>query len=329
MKKIRLKDIAQRTGFTANTVSRALKGKKDISEKTKNYIVSVAKEMGYIPNNIAGSLRSGRTRTIATIVPDISDPLIAILLNDIETRLRINQFNTFIINTEEKYENEEEAIILALSKNVDGIILCPTQKKNEDIKMLIRQGTPFVLIGRRFYDIESDYVISDDIKGAFLAVDYLLKKGYKKILFINGPVYISSALERLEGYKKALESNGVLYKEELVWESGVTAGNSSMVIKKITDKKIDFDAVFAFSDLMAWEIIYTLQSLQMQKNKNIPVVGYDNIQSRFFYPFPLTTVNYSKRQIAYQTVDILLNKIKGKSQNGYEQHMVETGLIIR
>ena len=330
MKKITLKDIASKTGFTTNTVSRALKNKSDISEKTRKYISGVAKEMGYIPNNIAGSLRSGKTKTIATIVPDISDPLIAIWLNDIETRLRVNGYNTFIINTEEKYENEEKAITLALSKNVDGIILCPTQKKSDDIKLLIKQGMPFVLLGRRFYDIETDYVISNDIKGAFLAIDYLIKHGYKNILFVNGPTYISSAKERLEGYRKALEKNGILFKEELVKETNVTAGNSSLLIKELISKKLNFDSVFAFSDIMAWEIIYTLQNTKILKYKNTPVIGYDNIQSRFFYPFPLTTVNYSKRKIAYQAVDILLDKMEEKSQcTSYKQFVVDTNLIIR
>lgn len=330
MKKITLKDIASKTGFTTNTVSRALKNKSDISEKTRKYISGVAKEMGYIPNNIAGSLRSGKTKTIATIVPDISDPLIAIWLNDIETRLRVNGYNTFIINTEEKYENEEKAITLALSKNVDGIILCPTQKKSDDIKLLIKQGMPFVLLGRRFYDIETDYVISNDVKGAFLAIDYLIKQGYKNILFVNGPTYISSAKERLEGYREALEKNGILFKEELVKETNVTAGNSSLLMKELISKKLNFDSVFAFSDIMAWEIIYTLQNTKILKYKNTPVIGYDNIQSRFFYPFPLTTVNYSKRKIAYQAVDILLDKMEEKSQcTSYKQFVVDTNLIIR
>jgi len=80
---------------------------------------------------------------------------------------------------------------------------------------------------------------------------------------------------------------------------------------------------------MAWEIIYTLQNTKILKYKNTPVIGYDNIQSRFFYPFPLTTVNYSKRKIAYQTVDILLDKMKAKSQGTCKQFIVDTNLVIR
>lgn len=327
--KATLKEIAIKTGFTTNTISRALKNKSDISEKTRKYINEVAKEMRYIPNNIAKSLRSGKTKTIATIVPDISDPLIAIWVKDIETRLRFSGYNTFIINTEEKYENEEEAIILALSKNVDGIILCPTQKKSDDIKLLIHQGTPFVLLGRRFYDINTDYVISDDVKGAFLAVDYLIKKGYKHILFMNGPIYVSSSKERLEGYIKALKDNGISPREELIKEVEITTGNSLKLVNKLIKAGLNFDSAFAFSDLMALEIIYTLQNVKNIKYKNIPVIGFDNIQSRYFYPYPLTTVNYSKRQLAYKVVDILLNNIKERFHNEYQQYIVDTNLIIK
>ena len=141
--------------------------------------------------------------------------MIAIWLNDIETRLRVNGYNTFIINTEEKYENEEKAITLALSKNVDGIILCPTQKKSDDIKLLIKQGMPFVLLGRRFYDIETDYVISNDVKGAFLAIDYLIKQGYKNILFVNGPTYISSAKKGWRIQKSSVEKHYFVLKKNL------------------------------------------------------------------------------------------------------------------
>ncbi|MCL4384878.1 MAG: LacI family transcriptional regulator [Actinobacteria bacterium] len=328
-KKITLKDIAKKTGFSANTISRALKNKEDISKATREYIYKVSKEMGYIPNSIAGSLRSGKTRTIATIVPDISDPLIAIWVKDIETRLRLNNYNTFIINTEEEYEIEEDAIFFALSKNVDGIILCPTQKDNKDIKFLINNGVPFVLLGRRFYDLETDYVISDDVHGSFLAIDYLIKKGHKKILFMNGPGYISSAKERLEGYKKAFVENNVKLDENLIKEVGNTSGYSIKAINKIIQEGLEFSAVFAFSDIVAWEIIYALQNIDKNRFKNIPVIGFDNIQSRFFYPYPLTTVNYSKKKIAYKAVDILLSNIEEKFHDNFKQYIFETNLIVR
>jgi len=132
-KKVTLKHIAQKAGVSINTVSRALSDKHDISRKTKDKIREIAKDLGYIPDAVAGSLRKGSTKTIAVIIPDIMDPLMTIWVKDIEARLRQNGYNIFIINTDENYQREEKAVILALSKKVDGIILCPCQKEDEDI----------------------------------------------------------------------------------------------------------------------------------------------------------------------------------------------------
>jgi LacI family transcriptional regulator len=328
-KKTTLKDIALIAGVTINTVSRALKDKEDISGKTKKRIKKIAEELGYIPNNIAGSLRIGKTRTIAVIVPDIIDPLFAIWLKDIEKNLSDKGYNIFIINTDEDYEKEENAIILALSKNADGIILCPTQKEKKDIIFLKKNHIPFVLLGRRFDDIETDYAISEDIAGGYMATKHLIDSGKKRILFLNGNLFISSARERLEGYKKALHESAIAYDEKLTRNISITSGHPSKALRELIQDKIHFDAVFAFSDLMAWEVIYCLQDLGFHVPQDIDVVGYDNIQSRFFYPYPLKTVNYSKRVIAYSAVEALLKKINEPDAINYYKKTVKTNLVIR
>ncbi|MCL4386760.1 MAG: LacI family transcriptional regulator [Cyanobacteria bacterium] len=328
-KKINLKHIARLAGVSINTVSRALRNKNDISENTKKQIQQIANELDYIPNDIAGSLRKGKTKTIAIIIPDILDPLITIWVKDIESKLRFHNYNIFIINTNENYEEEEKAITLALSKKVDGLIICPTQKSNKDIIYLKKIKIPFVLIGRRFYNVETDYAISDDVRGGYLATKYLLEQGKSNILFLNAYTYISSAKERLEGYKKAFKENGLNINNSLIWEINNTSGNSSIILYKIIKLGIDFDSIFAFSDLMAWEIICFLQKEYRNILKKIIIVGYDNIQSRFLIPYSLISVNYPKRKIAHMVVDILLKKIDNPNDDQYYQNIIETNLIIR
>jgi LacI family transcriptional regulator len=328
-KKITLKDISLKTGFTINTVSRALKDKPDISDKSKKMIREIAGEMGYIPDRIARSLRDGKTKTIAVIMPDISDPLIAMWVKDIEYRLKDYGYGTIIINTDEEYEKEEQSIILALSTNVDGIILCPTQKSHADIEILKNRAIPFVLLGRRFDDDELDYIVSDDVNGGYLAAKYLLNKGHKEILFLNGPLYISSAKERFLGYREAFKSENVLFEPNLVKEIKVTAGNASRLLEEIVNVKTKFTAIFAFSDLIAWEVISFLQKINIKVPGDIAVVGYDNIQSRFFFPYPLTTVNYSKRNMAIKSVDTLLKNINNPKERTAVHIFEETRLVIR
>ncbi len=308
-----LKDIAERTGYTVNTVSRALKDKDDISITTRALIKKVADELGYIPNAIAASLRSGSTKSVSVIIPDISDPLFAIWVKDIEMLLKERNFDLFIQNTGENDELEKRAVRLAISKKIDGIILCPCQKNDSSIAMLKNNGVPFVLIGRRFHRDDIDYVLADDTQGGYLAARHLIDLGRRRLLFLNGPSYISSARERLDGYQRALTEQGIRFIPELVREVEIKAGECTRILREVFKQRLEFSGLICFSDLMAWEAIYQLHSLKKKVPEDVAVVGFDDIQSRLFYPYPLSSVGYSKQEIARKAVSILFEKIDASS----------------
>ena len=326
-KNITLKDIAESTGFTINTVSRALNDKEDISEATKSLIRKKADELGYIKNTAAGSLRSKKSKTIAVIVGDISNPFFGILVKEVEAFARQRNYNTFIINSEEDSTLEDLAIRSALERSVDGIILCPSQKKQNSVHLLQKLNFPFVLIGRYFDNINCDYVIADDKKGGYTATKYLVGKGHERILFLNGPRYISSANMRLQGYIAALEEFNIPYNPELVKEISIT-GNFLYFMKQISESFINFTAVLAFSDMVAWEIIHIMNRLNYDINK-IEVVGFDNIQSNLLMPFPLTTINYDKQKMAQLAVEVLLSQIDNAEKQQPVHILLDTELIIR
>lgn len=328
--KVTLKDIAQKTGYSINTVSRALKDKDDIAEETKNIIKQAAKEMGYIPNNIASGLRSGLSKTIAVILSDISNPYFSTLVKHIEIAARKYGYTIFVLNSDERYDVEEQAVYTAISRGVDGIILFPTQKKDEDIDFLKKSNIPFVLMGRYFKNREDiDYLVSDDVKGGYLATEHLIKTGRKRILFLNGPEYVSSAWEREEGYKRALADNSIEFDPKLVKRVSILAGHSYSTMKKIIAQGVDFSGIFAFSDVIAWEAIYALEDAGFKIPDDVGVVGYDNIQSQLFFSWPLTTINISKRKMAHKAVDILMKKINGQTSNKYYHEVFDTKLIVR
>ncbi len=144
-----LKDIARQTGYSVNTVSRALRDKEDVAHKTRERIRRVAAEMGYISNKPAASLRLGYTKTIAVILGDISNPHFAVMMKEIEARAREYGYISVLLNTNEETARETDAIRAALNQNVDGIILCPARQDIQNLQFLKRLGIPFVLIGRR------------------------------------------------------------------------------------------------------------------------------------------------------------------------------------
>lgn len=329
-KPVTLKDIAQKTGYTVNTVSRALKNKADISPATCMLIQKTAKEMGYIGNAVASSLRSGKTKTIAIIVADASNPYFSIIIREFEQAARTRDYATFILNSNEESESEKQAILLALSKNVDGILICPSQKSIENIRILQRANRPFVLLGRHLDDKSMDYVICDDDKGGYIATTHLLALGHRDILFLNAHHSISSARERLQGYRRAFAEMGVEVNPELIREVAHLSGGCRSVLQHVIDSRLPFTAIFAFSDLIAWEAVYTLDRNNLRVPEDISVVGFDNIQSRFFFPFPLTTVSSSKGNTSLKAFEILLKKIERQGDvNEYFHEIVDPTLVVR
>ncbi|NLC43623.1 MAG: LacI family transcriptional regulator, partial [Clostridiales bacterium] len=249
--KTTLKDIALATGYSINTISRALRDKDDIALSSREHIKSVAQELGYIHNMSARSLRLGYTNTIAVILSDISNPHFGILMKEIEERAREKGYFTYLIHTNEDVDMEYNAINYARNINVDGIILCPTQKNTDNIQYLNDCGIPFVLIGRRFTDIKTNYVICNDHLGGYQAASYLLDQGHRDVLVLTALQSIYSAKERLNGFRDAFKERGIDLDKDLIKEVSVTTQDCGDVLDSALKKK-QFTAIFAFSDLIAW-----------------------------------------------------------------------------
>ena len=177
MQKVTLKDIANRTGYTINTVSRALKNKNDISLETRKRICQVADEMGYIRNSVAGSLRTGLTLSIGIIAANVSNPFFAIFSREIEKRAYDYGYNVIIFNTYGEADTELKRVKDALSKHVDGIVISPCEMESKSLAYLREAGIPFVVIGRTHGDEDVNYVTADDEKGGFLATRHCPVRG--------------------------------------------------------------------------------------------------------------------------------------------------------
>ncbi|MDD2534344.1 MAG: LacI family DNA-binding transcriptional regulator [Eubacteriales bacterium] len=321
-KSITLKDLARQTGYSINTISRALRDKDDIGVETREKIKKLAHDLGYVNNALAISLRLGVTKTIAVIFGDISNPHFAILMKEIEIRAREDGYTTILLNTMEDETLELEAIQTALNKNVDGIIICPAQKTTANLDYLQKSGLDFVLIGRR--DDRFSYVICNDELGGFQATQALLAAGHRDILLLHGALYISSARERRAGYLRAFADAGLVVNEKLIREVPVVANGCEAVLAQLDAAGQPYSAIFAFSDMLAWEAWSCLQ----HRGKIVPgdcsIIGFDHIQSRLNLPFQLTSISTYKGQMSTTAVDILLRRMQG--QEVLEQVVINTTL---
>ena len=312
MKKVTLKDIANKLNVTVGTVSHVLNGIDDISVETKMKVLKTAEKMGYVSNNSAVSLRLGKTNTIAVIVPDISNPHIAYQIKLIEDKLRNLNYSVIILNTNEDDSLEYKAITTALSKQVDGVLLCPCQQSSNGVEFLKKIEMPYALIGRYFSQIDTDYICADDVKGGYLAGKYLIEKGCKNPLYVGSYKYIEVGNNRFEGLKKAYEEAGIIIDEEKYIPISPVSENINELTEDIV-KKYNFDSIVAFSDIIAFEIMPVIN-----KVKKVPVVGFDAISSHLYLPFCYASVGMVNKGWADKATEVLLEKINGEKRVFHE-----------
>jgi LacI family transcriptional regulator len=300
-----IRDVAKATGFSINTVSRALNAKPDVSRETRRTILEAAERIGYRPNKLARGLRSNKTHTIGVIVADISNPYFGALVKGVEKEARKRHYSVILLNTGEDYEREAEAIQVVLAERVDGIIISPTQKETGTIEGLLRLETPFVLFGRRFADLETNYVVTDDVRGGFLATDHLIALGHRRIGMINGPPHISSAKERLQGYREALDRYGLEQEQSLVISGAVTMEDGYEVARSLLRRNPRPTAIFGFSDFVSFGIMRAIREAGLGIPDDVAVVGYDNNQFAVCAEVPLTTVNVPKETLGAMAAQVL------------------------
>jgi len=330
IRNVKLKDIALKTGFTINTVSRALNDKNDISEATKRVINQAADEMGYIRDSIASYMRTGTTKTLAVILGDISNLHFSIWIKEIESCALRFQYSTFVLNTDENPESEKRAILTALSKKVDGILICPQQENPDNIRYLKESGVPFVSIGRRFPQEACSYCIINDEKGGYLAARHLLTMGHRSVLMINASPFISSAYERGAGYRRALDSCGLAYDRRLELHIGAAGqGECAQKLRKAIKEGPFFSAIFAFSDYIAFQAIYALNEMGRSVPRDISIVGFDNIQAHALMSAPLDTITHVNETVPYRAVEILMDMIENKDVDNYRTSVIDVRLKKR
>ena len=235
------------------------------------------------------------------------------------------------MSTNEISEHEHNAVIKAMQKNVDGIILLPNQQDTQSIELLNKRDFPYIIIGRMFHELEADYVLADDRKGAYLATRHLIEKGHKEILFLNSFSHIYSSVERLEGYKTAHIENNLPFKRKYVKTVSTLMGNTEKELKRIFNKPNNYSAIFCYCDIIAFEAIFTLGKLGYKVPEDIAIASADNINSDIMLPLHITSYGADRKQYAKVCFDKLEEKINGtlaSNRTGFTKTILDVTLSV-
>ncbi len=330
MDRVTMEDIAERADVSINTVSRALNDKPDVNDQTKKEILQIADELNYQPNRFAQGLRASKTSTLGVIVADIMNPFFSALLKGVEKAAREEGYSIIVQDTDEKYENEQSAIQTTLAEQVDGLLITPVQTNKQTIIDLKQSGLPFVLLGRHFNDLDTHYVVTDDVEGAYSAVNYLIDHGHESIGLVNGPPYISSSQERHKGYRRSMEEHGLPVNDAFIFKDTVTMEEGYDTGKKLISISPRPSAVLCYSDFVAMGVIKAARDTGLSIPEDLAVVGYDDISFATCLEVPLTTVRIPKKELGRKAFWVLRDLINGDdSEQELKQVKLCTELIKR
>ena len=329
---ITLKDIARVAGVSTATASLALAGDSRVNIKTKQLVEDVAKRLKYVPNEIGRSLRAKKAETIALIFPNtphnaFTHPYFVSLLEGISEVLVQHNFHLLVSTSRSEIDESAAYDKILRNRRADGIILWPASIKDRNIVKIIESDFPVVYLGKWHHD-EIITVERDEFGGAYMATEHLLKLGHRRIVHITGPLEYQVSIDRLDGYKQALQDHKVLYDPSLVIEKDYTMDSGRSAIVKLREANISYDAVFAGNDMMAIGAIKQLQQYGISVPGDISVVGCDNIDMAAIVDPALTTIYQPMQQIGVISAEKLIALLTNQ-EVGEMQTVVPTRLIVR
>ena len=314
MKKSRttITEIAKELKISPSTVSRALNNHPAISTKTREAVIELAKKRNYLPNLLALNLLKKRTNTIGVIVPEITSYFFSSIINGIQDLLNPLGVNMIIGQSKESFEEEKSLVRTFASIRVDGFLISPSSKtKNFDhLKILTENNIPLVIFDRDCEGIEVDKVFVDEYKGAFQAVEHLIKTGCRKIAHIAGPSTLSTARHRLDGYKEALKLHGLpVTKEYIVESKGFTPKHGIRPTKQLLALPNPPDAIFTINDGVAIGAMFVLKEAGIIIPDQISVIGFDDDPHSSYFKPSLSTVWQPTYELGMLSARILMKRV--------------------
>ncbi|ARS38319.1 LacI family transcriptional regulator [Sphingobacteriaceae bacterium GW460-11-11-14-LB5] len=331
-----LKEIADLLGLSISTVSRSLIDHPTISLVTRERVKKLAKKVNYRPNHSALSFRSGRTFTIGLILPDLSETFFSTAMTAIEEMAMANNYAVFVAQSMNSEEQEIALVEKMIDFRVDGLLIALAKETQTfgHFSRLKDNGIPVVFFDRvpPYFSINS--VCCNIELATQQAVDFLLKKGHRRIGMINGPESLLSSTERKNGYIKALEREQISFDPSLYTECDLTESGTEKEMDRLLAVPGRPSAVLAFNDYVAIYAIRKLRAQHITAAEAIDFVSFSNLSVLRFMDYrPIATVEQSPALQGKTAMQILMDLVNSRyngsvSEQRFRNVVLEGKLVL-
>lgn len=326
-------DVANTAGVSPSAVSLALNGRRGLAEDTRMRILTVAKQLNYVPNLVARSLVERRSRCVAMMIPNFENRLFPEIAAGVDAVLRQHGYCLSITVTSDDPRMEAEGMADIRARGIDGIITSSALLGNDNIARLADSGYPVVCVVRRVpAGPRADYVVVDNVRGGYMAMEHLIRLGRTRIHLIRGPANNPVARERFRGATLAARDYGVALPKERICQGAFSSafGHEAAVRFLMQPPQQRPDAIVAGNDDQALGTFEAVIAAGLEPGRDIAIVGFNNIETTALPRISITTVTQRSREMGDIAATRLIEVIEGGAPPDRPCRVVlEPNLVIR
>ena len=311
--RITMDEIAKLAGVSKATVSRVLNDSEcGVGEQTRVRVKKIAEELGYSVEQTEKKKNVSFTRYVALILPDITNPFFADLAKSVENSLRRKGYSLVLANTDFSEDNEAAQIRELMVKHLEGILLVPSGiRAREEHDLPRRYQIPMVLMDRKLEGI-SDIpgVYSNNEYASVISCEHLIRKGARDIVFISGPLNVSTSIERFEGYKAVLAQHSIPFRPEMCRHGSYTVESGYNAVLELERSGISYSAILAANDLMALGALKAVREFGYRVPEDVQIIGFDNIEFSQYCEPSLSTMPQPTFDMGAKAVELVTGIIE-------------------
>lgn len=324
-----IRDVAKRAGVATMTVSRVINNSGYVSDATRTKVELAIAELGYVPNMLGPSLRFNQTNTLALVLTDITNPFWTTVARGVEDAAQEKGYNVILCNTDESIQKQNQYLTMLLKRRIDGILFVPADNKAETVRLIQKQKVAVVVLDRTVTKANVDIVRGDSFGGAYQLAMHLVELGHKHIAILSGPKNISTSVERVAGFRQAMEEAGLTHNlENVYWGSFSQTLGCAMAEQalKTTPRPTAFLAV---NNFIANGALHSFSQAGLRVPEDVSLVSFDDIPA-IINPVPFLTVAIQPAyEMGYQATQLLLARLADEGPEGCQEIILPTKIFVR
>jgi LacI family transcriptional regulator len=324
---VSLRDVAKAAKVSVGTVSNVLNRPEVVAPETLARVQGTIKDLGFVPNGFARHLRSGHSRTLGLIVPDVANPFFTEVARGVEDAASKRDYAVFLCNSDESASKEDRYINVLIQQQVRGVLITPADMKSDRLDAMRDRGIAVALVDREIKGRKQCSVSVDDVHGGQLGIEYLTGLGHTDIAWVCGPDSIPQVADRGAGVAKAAKFAGA--KVETIRVSLMNTTQGEEAAKKILALKTIPTAIFCANDLVALGVMRTLRENKFKIPEQVSVLGYDDIEFAASAAVPLSSISQPAYQMGVTAADLLLNECEEADTHEHQQIRFQPQLVER